>query len=53
MIIVFRDELGAVAVEIDLTYGIQFGTENAYFTDTNGKDYKVNIEHLISITKAE
>lgn len=53
MIITFSDELGIVSVHIDTEYGVTFGKNVAFFTDEDGKDYKVNIEHLISIIKAE
>ena len=51
MTVTFRDELGVVSIaDID---DIQFDGSKAYFTDENGTDFKVNTEHLISITKAE
>lgn len=53
MIVAYQDELGFVSVQIDGEHGIVFADGRAYFTDENGKDYKVNAEHLISIEKAE
>jgi hypothetical protein len=51
MIITYRDELGLVSLESVVC--ISFDGENAYFTDTDGKDYKVSVEYLVSITDAE
>ena len=49
MTVTIRDELGIISIsDID---DIQFDGEKAYFTDENGTDYKVNVEHLISIVK--
>ena len=49
MTVTFRDELGVISIcDID---DIQFDGCKAYFTDENGTDFKVNIEHLISIIK--
>lgn len=50
MTVTYRDELGVVSVSINAD-GVQFGINKAYFTDENGKDYTVSIEHLISIVK--
>ncbi len=52
MTVTYQDELGVVTVKIDEEYGVTFGSSNAFFTE-NGTDYKVKIEHIISITKAE
>ena len=51
MTVTFRDELGVVSVQIDDTYGVTFGANKVFFTDENGEDYKVNVEHIISIVK--
>ena len=53
MIVTYQDKLGVLAVKIDDKYGVIFGANKVFFTDENGEDYKVNIEHLISIEKAE
>ena len=53
MIVTFQDELGCLSVKIDDKYGVTFGANKVFFTDENGEGYKVNIEHLISIEKAE
>lgn len=53
MLVTFQDELGCLSVKIDDKYGVTFGANKVFFTDENGEDYKVNVEHLISITKAE
>ena len=51
MTVTFRDELGVVSVSgID---SVDFGFDYAYFTDEDGKDYKLNFNQLLSITKAE
>lgn len=49
MTVTFRDELGVISIaDID---EIQFDGSKAYFTDENGTDFKVSVEHLISIVK--
>ena len=53
MIVTFQDELGVISVSIDKKYGVTFGANKVFFTDTDGNDYKVKTEHLISITDAE
>ncbi len=51
MIVTYQDELGVISIaDID---DIQFDGAKAYFTDEDGTDFKVNVEHLISIVKAE
>ena len=50
MTVTFKDELGVISVSIDKGFGVHFGTDKAYFTDEDGKDYKVKIEYIISIT---
>ena len=51
MIVTYQDALGVISVSsID---DIQFDGSRAYFTDEDGTDYKVNVEHIISIVKAE
>ena len=51
MTVTFRDELGVVS--INEVYCISFDGEKAYFTDYDGTDYTVKLEHLVSITEAE
>ena len=51
MIVTYRDELGLVSLEVES--GVGFDGTEAYFTDTDGKDYKVSVEYLVSITDAE
>ena len=49
MIVTYQDELGIISIaDID---DIQFDGLKAYFTDENGTDFKVNIEHIIRIVK--
>lgn len=49
MTVTYQDELGVISVSnID---DIQFGGYKAYFTDEDGTDYTVNVQHLISIVK--
>lgn len=51
MIITYRDELGVISIaDID---NIQFDGCRAYFTDEDGTDFKVNVEHIISIVTRE
>lgn len=49
MSIVFRDELGYIAVDVD-EYGVQFADGVAYFSDTKGKEYTVQMEYLVAVT---
>ena len=53
MIICYRDDLGLVTDEIDMTNtaGVAFDGEYAYFTDVNGTDRKVAIRNLVMIGK--
>jgi hypothetical protein len=49
MTVTFKDELGVISIkDID---DIQFDGTKAYFTDEDGTDYKVKVEHLIEIAK--
>lgn len=50
MTVTYQDELGVIAISIDKEYGVTFGVNKVFFTDEDGNDYKVNIEHLISIS---
>ena len=50
MTVTFQDELGVLSIEIDKKYGVTFGANKVFFTDVDGNDYKVNTEHIISIT---
>lgn len=50
-IITYRDELGLVSIETQS--GVGFDGTEAYFTDDDGKDYKVSVEYLVSILDAE
>ena len=50
MIITFQDELGLVSVKVDKTHGVTFGFSNVFFTDEDGKDYKVKVDYVISIS---
>lgn len=53
MIICYRDDLGLVTDEIDMTNtaGVAFDGEYAYFTDVNGIDRKVAIRNIVMIGK--
>ena len=53
MTVTYRDELGVVSIRIDKKYGVSFGANKVFFTDEDGNDYKVNVEHIIDITYAE
>lgn len=50
MAIVFRDNLGYISVSVN-DDGIQFDSENAYFTDTAGKDYTVEVCYIVAVCK--
>lgn len=45
----YRDNLGIIVVSIDRTNGIAFLGGYAYFTDTDGRDYKIPVDSLIMI----
>lgn len=50
MTIVYRDEIGYVARELD-EFGVDFDTEKgvAYFTDANEKDFCILIKNIEKI----
>ena len=50
MAIVFRDNLGYISVSVN-DDGIQFIDNIAYFTDTAGKDYTVEICYVVAVCK--
>lgn len=47
MTVTFRDELGIVCIHNIVD--IQFDGEKAYFTDSGENDFRVKIEHIVSI----
>ena len=49
MVVLFRDSLGHVRIEIDATYGISFTGEFAYFTDADGRNWKINAADILYI----
>ena len=49
MTIIYRDEIGTVAITIDNPTEVMFGNGNVYFTDDDGNDYTISIENLIVI----
>ena len=55
MQICFRDEIGLVSVRIDMdrTTGVGFDGEHAYFTDTDGNDYKISTKDIVLIGTVE
>jgi len=55
MYITFRDEIGCVSVDVytDKDCGIVFDGENAYFSGTDGKDYKVSTKNIVLINNAK
>ena len=55
MQICYRDDIGLVVVEIDMdaTAGVGFDGRYAYFTDTEGRDYRVPVDQIVLIGKAE
>ena len=53
MIVTFQDTLGVLSLIIDKKYGVTFGANKAFFTNIDGNDYKINVEHLINIAIAE
>lgn len=55
MQICYRDDLGLVVVEVDTnsTNGVGFDGKHAYFTDTEGRDYRIDVDQIVLIGKAE
>ncbi len=53
MIVVYRDDLGHVAVEVDTRYCVGFLDCEVYFDDLDGNSYRVPIDQLIMITTKE
>ena len=53
VIICYRDDIGLVTDEIDMTNtaGVAFDGEYAYFTDVNGIDRKVAVRNIVMIGK--
>ena len=51
MSICFHDELGIVVVRIDMTHttGVAFDGKYAYFTDIDGRDYKIEAKQIVLI----
>ena len=45
MLIMYSDALGVVTVEVD-SMGINFCDGFAYFSDENGKEYKIKVEDI-------
>lgn len=50
MIITYIDDLGEALVNVD-EHGIDFYEGFAYFSSKLGKDYEINISHIISISQ--
>lgn len=50
MYITYRDEVGGVTVEVHPEYGISFLEGKVFFTDTNGKDYKISVDAVVEIS---
>lgn len=51
MIVTYRDELGLISLEIES--GVGFDGTEAYFTDIDGNDYRIDVKHLFSILQKE
>ncbi len=49
MSIIFRDDLGYIAVNVD-EYGIQFADGMAYFSGLDGKEYRVPLENMVGVS---
>ena len=50
MYITYRDNLGLAIVEVN-EYGIAIHEGFAYFTDTEGQDFKLQLSQVITITQ--
>ena len=46
MKLVYRDELGLIAVEVDADYSISFCDGKAYFDGMDGKSYSIPVDSL-------
>lgn len=55
MKICYRDELGLVVREIDMTNttGVGFDGQYAYFNDTEGNDYRISTKDIVLIGEME
>lgn len=53
MIVTYQDELGLIEVMVDEKYGVGFDGTEAYFTDEDGVDYRIDVKHIVGIHKAE
>lgn len=55
MQIAYRDEIGLVVVDLDMdrTTGVGFDGAYVYFTDTDGRDYKVSAKDIVLIGVVE
>jgi hypothetical protein len=49
MIVVYRDNGGLVAVEVDTTYNIAFLDSIIMFDGLDGKSYKIPVKSLVVI----
>lgn len=49
MTVLYRDEMGLVAVEIDTAYLVTFGGGFAFFEGLDGKSYRVPVDRLSAI----
>ena len=52
MRVIYRDDLGLVAVKVDDS-GVQLNDGKCYFTDTNGEDYAIDIENVDGMDEGE
>ena len=48
MIIIYHDEVGIIAREIDNEYGISFNDNKVYFS-SNDIDYIINVSDVVQI----
>lgn len=53
MLVAYQDELGLIEVKVDEKYGVGFDGTEAYFTDEDGKDYRIDVKYIVGIHKAE
>ena len=51
MKITFRDDLGIVTLEVhtDDSFGITFDGRYAYFSDVEGRDYRIPVKDIVLI----
>ena len=53
MVIAYRDDLGITEIRLDKYAAVTFGVGVVYFTDDHDRDYKIPVEDIVGIWRAE